>query len=97
MLKDIFTSASGRDVICRELTVTEIRDLLTAPVTDHVDALVLEETSLSELAAMCDLSLDDMAGMAPSELTRLAEKVKGVNPGFFGLKARIEKLIRGAG
>lgn len=92
----ITTLGDGRDVLCRELTVAEIRALLEHPPADQVDALLLPGISLTELAAMTDLTLQDMAALPPSQLEKVLADCREVNPFFFGMQARLEKLLAAA-
>lgn len=92
MLKKLITLDDGKEVIVRELTVKQVRDLFMKPPVDLVDSLMLGECSLTELEDISDLSKEDMESMAPSDLQAVLDAAKEVNPGFFGLKERLEKL-----
>lgn len=92
----ITTLDIGRDVVCRELTVSEIRALFESPPADQVDALLLPGISLTELAAMTDLSLEDMAALPPSQLEKVLADCREVNSYFFDMQARLEKLLAAA-
>ncbi|WP_081575644.1 hypothetical protein [Chromobacterium haemolyticum] len=83
----------GRDVLCRELTVSEIRAMFENPPADQVDALLLPGISLTELAAMTDLPLDEMAELPPSQLEKVLADCREVNSYFFDMQARLEKLL----
>lgn len=89
----ITTLGEGRDVVCRELTVAEIRALFEYPPADQVDAFLLPGISLTELAAMTDLPLEDMAALPPSQLEKVLADCREVNSYFFDMQDRLEKLI----
>ena len=89
----ITTLGDDRDVVCRELTVAEIRALFECAPADQVDAFLLPGISLTELAAMTDLSLEDMAVLPPSQLEKVLADCREVNPNFFGMQARLENLL----
>lgn len=89
-------SACGRDVKVVELTVGDIRAWLAglsaakdAAAVDVVDQLLFEEVALSELGAMTDLSADELANAAPSELETVLAACREVNRHFFALRTRL--------
>lgn len=88
--------ACGRDVTVSELTVGEIRAWLAGAAAgddaDVVDVALFEEVTLTDLLRMTDLTADEIAGAAPSELASLRESVKAVNRDFFSLRSRLERL-----
>lgn len=89
--------AVGRDVTVKELTVGEIRAWLAAaaagaPDGDVVSVALFEEVTLDDLLRMTDITADEIAGAAPSELAELREAVKAVNRDFFSLRSRLERL-----
>lgn len=92
----ITTLDIDRDVVCRELTVAEIRALFECAPADQVDAFLLPGISLTELSAMTDLSLEDMAALPPSQLEKVLADCREVNPYFFDMQARLEKLLAAA-
>lgn len=89
----ITTLSNERDVHCRELTVAEIRALFECPPVDQVDALLLPGISLTELAAMTNLPLEEMAELPPSQLEKVLADCREVNSYFFGMQARLENLL----
>ncbi|MBK0415187.1 hypothetical protein JD974_12305 [Chromobacterium haemolyticum] len=92
----ITTLDNKRDVHCRELTVAEIRALFEYAPADQVDAFLLPGISLTELAAMTDLSLEEMAALPPSQLEKVLADCREVNSYFFDMQARLEKLLAAA-
>lgn len=89
----------GRKVQVRELTVGEIRAWMkdSGMVSgDLVDAALFEEFSLPDLLRMTDLTTDDVAGMAPSELRQVFAVAEEVNADFFGMRSRALALGRAA-
>ncbi|MTD32630.1 hypothetical protein [Paludibacterium denitrificans] len=53
---------------------------------------MLSDCTLTALSKVSSLSKQEMEDMAPSDLQIVVEAAKEVNPGFFGLKERLEKL-----
>ena len=90
---------AGRKIRVRELTVGEIRAWLkdSGMVSgDLVDAALFEEFSLPDLQRMTDLSIEDVAGLAPSDLREVFKACEEVNPDFFSMRSRALALGRAA-
>jgi len=92
----------GREVTVRELTVGEVRQWLqelTSAGERPIDLIAEElfaECSLEDLARMSELSVGEMDGIAPSELRKVVEAAKALNPDFFALRGRLVALGRRA-
>lgn len=84
----------GQRVEVRELTVGEIRAWLRdpAPVPEAVDVLLFEGLPLYDLRRFTSLTPEQESALTPARLRELWEAVKAMNPDFFGLRARLEKL-----
>lgn len=85
-------------VTVRELTVGEVRVLFKrlaeAGNPDAVSDTLLSEISLSDLEAMTNLTPAQIEDLTPSQLRRVFEVCREVNPDFFGLRDRVELLGR---
>lgn len=83
------------DVVCRELTVGQLRGMAQAVIDgDLVDAYLFADLRLSDLPQMCNLSRDQIDGMRPSDLRVVVEACKEANPDFFAMLARATEAIR---
>jgi hypothetical protein len=86
-------------VTIRELTVADMRQWwadVQAGIGsgDPVDGGLFDDISLSDVARMTDLTADDMAPMAPSELRVVVDACREVNPDFFRLQERLSTIGR---
>lgn len=83
----------GLQVVVRELTVGEIRQLLKSMAEvgdgDVVDHLLLEEIGLRELQLMTSLEPENLDDLAPSQLHQVYEACREVNKDFFVLRERV--------
>lgn len=90
MGKAVLKKVAGIDVICREMTVAEIRALMTAGGTASVvDAALLKDAALDDLLAMTNLTAEQISEMRPSELQDVMAGCKEANPDFFNMLARL--------
>ncbi|MBF0291145.1 MAG: hypothetical protein HQK86_03215 [Nitrospinae bacterium] len=92
-------SIAERLITVRELTVREMREwfqeLKTMANTEQVDVignLLFEGISLETMRKMTNLAPDEISQFTPSELSSLLEKLKEVNPHFFGVLAHLKTL-----
>lgn len=87
-------SLDGRAVQVREMTVGEIRRWLASKTEagDLVDSLIFEEIALSDLSFLTDLPADVVDGLAPSEIRRVIDAAREVNPDFFAMRERTVAL-----
>ena len=88
-----------KTVQVKELTVGEIRAWLkdSGMVSgDLVDAALFAEFSLPDLQRMTDLSIEDVAGLAPSDLRQVFAACEEVNADFFAMRRRALALGRAA-
>lgn len=93
---------AGQTVTVRELTVGEVRAWLAdaeAQVQRDVDGMpdivglwLLDECSFGDLKRMSDISDERLNDLTDSDLRALVDACKDLNPGFFGLRARLTAL-----
>lgn len=100
LTKDVQIDALNRRVQVRELDVSEIRAHLRksgeayAAQTefDATNALLFDGTSFADLLAMSDVTIEELGGLAPSEIKSIIAACREVNADFFGLKTRMANL-----
>jgi hypothetical protein len=87
-------------IICRELTVMQIRQWLqdTGQPTnlDVVSEALFRDCSLADLKRMTDLSDDVIDRLKPSQVQKVIDVCKELNPHFFALLSRLVGAIHGA-
>ena len=85
----------GQAVICRELTVLQVRgwlnDMVQATVEDPLDSALFADCSLGDVKRMTDLNDDRINAMRPSQLVQVIAVCKELNPHFFALRGRMLK------
>lgn len=84
-------------VTVREMTVMQVRSLLqdaaAAPESfDIVNSWLIPDISLGDLKRMSTLADDDINQLHPSDLRKIMEACKELNPDFFALLARLTAL-----
>ncbi|CAI3787507.1 hypothetical protein AHFPHNDE_01171 [Pseudomonas sp. MM227] len=80
----------GREVIFRELTVAEIRLMMSEePESDGLGGSFFEDIRLSDLRRFTNLEVGQVEGMRPSQLRAVITHIKGQNPDFFAWLARV--------
>lgn len=78
------------DVICRELTVGQLRGMVQAEIDgDLVADFLFQDVRLADLQQLCNLSREQLEGLRPSELRLVVEACKEANPDFFEMLARV--------
>lgn len=73
-------------IVVRELTVNEILAWMGEKQETQesaMEALLLKDMSLTDLTRMTDLSRERMGKFTPSQLRRVMEVCKELNPDFF--------------
>lgn len=81
-----------KEVICRELTVAGVRQLIAeSGGHDLTTSLLFEDLRLSDLPAFTSLTTEEIDAMRPSELASVIAGCKKANPDFFGMLARLRK------
>lgn len=87
-----------KDVVVRELSVREVRNMsrgiVAGQTEDPLAGWLIEDAPFTLLAAMSDVSVDDLEEWRPSEIRKLAEKCREVNPDFFGMNDRLSLALR---
>lgn len=84
--------AGGIEVVCREMTVGELRAAITAEYApDVVDAFLFADARLSDIQAMTNLDAEKMSSMRPSDLRAVLDACKKANPDFFEMAARLSQ------
>ena len=93
---------AGQAVTVRELTVGEVRAWLADAegqaqrdadgMPDIVGLLLLEDCTFGDLKRMSDVSDGQLNDLTGSDLRVLVDACKDLNPGFFGLRARLTAL-----
>lgn len=86
-------------VAVKELTVADMRQWWAdvesgTGSVDAIDGGLFEDVSLSDLARMTDLTVEDMAPLAPSELRSVIDTCREVNPDFFRMQERLATIGR---
>lgn len=87
-------------ITIREMTVSQVRNLLQdavisfeQPASDMASYLInnwlIQDASLSDLKRMSTLTDEQINALHPSDLRKIAETCKELNPDFFGLLARL--------
>jgi hypothetical protein len=82
----------GKEVVCRELTVAGVRQLLGSQGTgDLVSEALFPDLRLGDLPQLTSLTPPDIDSMRPSELAEVIVGCKKANPDFFAMLARLHK------
>ncbi len=83
----------GQAVLCRELTVLQVRDWLNDMVRgasdDPLDSALFADCALGDVKRMTDLSDERIDAMRPSQLQQVIAVCKELNPHFFGMLGRV--------
>lgn len=81
-----------KEVICRELTVAGVRQLLgNQGAGDLISEALFPDLRLGDLPQLTNLTTADIDAMRPSELAEVVEGCKKANPDFFAMLARLRK------
>lgn len=90
----------GNPIICRELTVIQIRQWLQesgqATNLDVVSEALFRDCSLHDLKRMTDLTDDLIDTLKPSQIQKVIDVAKELNPHFFALLSRLTGALQGA-
>jgi hypothetical protein len=88
----------GMTVTVRELTVAEVRTWVAeqeaGASVDPLRAMVFDDCGLDDLARMSDASADALEAFGHSELERVREACKALNPHFFKVRAILTGIAR---
>lgn len=78
------------EVIVRELSVADVRALISAPQSsDLITEALFKDMRLSDIPTFTSLSEGDVEIMRPSELSLLIKHCREMNPDFFGMLDRL--------
>lgn len=92
MGKAVLKRVAERDVICRELTVGQLRGLIASEMSGElVGDFLFEQVRLADLPHMTNLTPEQITELRPSELREVVEACREANPDFFGMLARLSK------
>ena len=90
--------AGDLPVICRELTVLQVRSWLEAAGQDRTVDVVAEvlfpSCSLDSLKRMTDLTDERINALRPSQVSAVIEVCRELNPDFFALLGRLSTIHR---
>ena len=104
--RGVATIGSGevaRDIVVYELTPAQMRQVLMniswpgegadveALARYQIDQVLFEECSLTDLALFTRLPVAEIEALPASQLKKLLEKAKELNPDFFSALARLGK------
>lgn len=83
------------EVVCRELTVGQLRGLIAMDTAGElVGDFLFAEVRLPDLTRMTNLTTDQIEALTPSELRLIVDACKEANPDFFAMLARLASLPR---
>lgn len=92
MGKTVVRKVGDKEVVCRELSVGQVRQLLArAAPTDLIAAALFEDVALDDLPVMTTLTTEEIDAALPSDLQAVIEGCKEANPHFFAMLARLTK------
>ncbi len=88
----------GQSIICRELTVLQVRNWLkdTALETDPFEAMLFTDCTLGDIKRMTSLTDEMIDAMRPSQVDEVISVCKELNPHFFGLLGRLTMVVQQA-
>lgn len=97
MGKTALRKVAGREVVCRELTVGQVRLLLAKECKkDLANISLMEDMLLEDIEVFTSLTQDEVDAMYPSELADVVAGCKEANPHFFAMLAKLEAQRRAA-
>lgn len=96
--KTIVEKIGEKEVICRELSVDKIRQLLseTSP-TDITSQALFPEMCLDDLPTFTNLTAADIGPLLPSQIAQVVDWCKEANPHFFDMLTRLQATAPKAG
>jgi len=88
--KTVVKMISGREVICRELTVGQVRALIAKDCKqDLANVGLMGDMMLEDVEVFTNLSPEEVDAMHPSVLADVVAGCKEANPHFFGMLDRL--------
>lgn len=95
--KTVVKEIAGHEVVCRELTVAQVRGLMASnDDTDLLGGALFEGVALADLPVFTSLTKDQIEAMRPSELAEAVAGCKEANPHFFALLDRLQAQLKTA-
>ena len=85
-----------REIICRELSVSDVRKLLSSGPPDSLVDMLFPEIQVSDIPVFTSLTVDEVEEMMPSDLRTVIDACREVNPDFFGMLARLNPPLKPA-
>lgn len=90
--KSVTLAVGGRKIVCSELTVAQVRQLLQQPPgRDLVDEALFPDIRLPDLPLFTGLKAEEIDQMLPSEIEEVVAGCKEANPTFFRMLAALSK------
>ena len=90
--KSVTLAIGARKVVCSELTVAQVRQLLQREVLgDLVDEALFTDVRLPDLPLFTGLTVEEIDQMLPSEIEEIVAGCKEANPAFFRMLAALSK------
>lgn len=88
----------GMQVICRELTVMQVRKWLeeaSQPANmDTVSAVLFKDCTINDVVRMTSLTAEQIDDLRPSQVEQVIDICKELNPHFFGLLGRLTNALQ---
>ena len=85
-------SIGGKDIIFKELTVADIRVLLVSTREhDLITETLFEQLSIAEIPFFTSLAPAELEDMKPSDIQKVIDGCKELNPHFFKMLARLSQ------
>ena len=90
----VVVGEKGSEVVCRELTVGEVRALMASqPSGDLIDNALSEDIRLTDLPTFTNLKAEDIEGLTQSQLAEVVRGCKEANPLFFAMLYRVKQPL----
>ena len=89
---------NGQPIVCRELTVLQVRDWLkdAGQESDPFEAMLFTDCTLGDVKRMTSLTDDAINALRPSQVEEVIGVCKELNPHFFGLLGRLTMVAQQA-
>ena len=84
----------GKEVIFRELSVADIRRLMSKELsTDPLGDALFDQIRLFDLPDFTSLTLDQVEALLPSQIKQVIKQCEAQNPDFFAMLARLHSRV----
>lgn len=87
---------AGQPVICRELTVLQVRSWLEglgSESPDPLSAALFRDCTIDDLKRMTDLTDEKIDSLRPSQVEQVMQVCKELNPHFFAMLGRMAAVV----